>query len=182
MKLIAIYGPPGVGKLAVAKELSKVTGYRVFHNHLTVDMVGAVFEHGSPVYKRLVRKYRTELLAEAAKSGVAGVIFTFIYRNENEVNNVLVNTEAKLRRLGVTTHFVRLYCDRRTLYGRLVIGSRRKFDKIVSVKALEDEYLGYDMFAQLPFAKSLSIDNTTLSPRKVALTIAKNYHLISRGR
>jgi len=35
MKLVFIYGPPAVGKLTVANALAKVTGFKVFHNHLT---------------------------------------------------------------------------------------------------------------------------------------------------
>jgi tRNA uridine 5-carbamoylmethylation protein Kti12 len=36
VKLIFISGMPAVGKLTVAQELAKLTGYRPFHNHLTV--------------------------------------------------------------------------------------------------------------------------------------------------
>ncbi len=176
MKLIAIYGPPGVGKLTVAKELAKITGYKVLHNHLTVDLVGSVFEHGSSIYKKLIRRYRTDLLEEAAKAGIEGVIFTFIYRDDKETNDVLNGTEARLRKLGVKTFFVHLYCDKGTLYKRLVRKSRRKFDKIIDVRALEKTYEGYDLFAPLPFAKSIEIDNTDLSPDKVAAKIARICH------
>lgn len=44
MKLIFIYGQPAVGKLTVAKELEKITGYKILHNHLFVDLVRSVFE------------------------------------------------------------------------------------------------------------------------------------------
>lgn len=44
MKLIFIYGSPAVGKLTVAKELSKKIGYPIFHNHLTVDLAKVLFD------------------------------------------------------------------------------------------------------------------------------------------
>ena len=47
MKLVLIHGAPAVGKLSVARELAKLTGFRLFHNHLTVDLVSAVFPFGS---------------------------------------------------------------------------------------------------------------------------------------
>ena len=39
MKLVILYGPPGVGKLTVGRELAARTGFKLFHNHLTVDLV-----------------------------------------------------------------------------------------------------------------------------------------------
>ena len=47
MNLVFIYGPPGVGKLTVAKELAGLTGYKLFHNHLSIDWVLPVFDFGS---------------------------------------------------------------------------------------------------------------------------------------
>jgi replication-associated recombination protein RarA len=44
MKLLFLYGPPAVGKLTVAREVSALTGYRLFHNHLTVNLTLAVFD------------------------------------------------------------------------------------------------------------------------------------------
>ena len=44
MKLIVIYGPPAAGKLTVSKELSRITGYKVFHNHLAIDFIESVLD------------------------------------------------------------------------------------------------------------------------------------------
>jgi replication-associated recombination protein RarA len=34
MKLL-LYGPPAVGKLTIAKEIARLTGFKVAHAHLT---------------------------------------------------------------------------------------------------------------------------------------------------
>jgi replication-associated recombination protein RarA len=39
MKLILLYGPPAVGKLTIAKEIARLTGFKLFHAHLTSDLV-----------------------------------------------------------------------------------------------------------------------------------------------
>jgi len=39
MRLVYLYGPPGVGKLTVARELVALTGLKLLHNHLTVNLV-----------------------------------------------------------------------------------------------------------------------------------------------
>ncbi|HEY5442147.1 MAG TPA: hypothetical protein VIJ68_01265 [Candidatus Saccharimonadales bacterium] len=44
MKLIIIYGPPAAGKHTVGQKLSELTGYKFFYNHLTVDVVRALFD------------------------------------------------------------------------------------------------------------------------------------------
>ncbi len=38
MKLILIYGPEASGKLTVAGELAAITGNRVFHNHVSIEV------------------------------------------------------------------------------------------------------------------------------------------------
>ncbi|MDF2884003.1 MAG: hypothetical protein K0R54_4569 [Clostridiaceae bacterium] len=39
MKLIIIFGPHAVGKMTVGQELSKITNLKLFHNHMTIDIV-----------------------------------------------------------------------------------------------------------------------------------------------
>jgi len=55
MRLIFIYGPPATGKLTVAKELAKLTKYKIFHNHLTVDLIGSVLKFGTKTFLTLVQ-------------------------------------------------------------------------------------------------------------------------------
>jgi hypothetical protein len=47
MRLVVLYGPPGVGKLTVGTALSELTGFKLFLNHLTVNLVTSVFPPGS---------------------------------------------------------------------------------------------------------------------------------------
>lgn len=82
MKLIIIYGPPAVGKLTVDRELAKVTGYKLFHNHLTVDLAYSLFPSGTKAYSDFVEKIRLEAFEAAAKNKIKGIIFTSVYRLE----------------------------------------------------------------------------------------------------
>ena len=62
MKLVFLYGPPGVGKLTVGKELSAMTGYPLFHNHLVFDLVAALFEPFTPSFIRVCDDLRIKTL------------------------------------------------------------------------------------------------------------------------
>ena len=47
MKLVFIYGPPAAGKLTIARKVAEKAGLALYHNHMIVDAVGAVFPFGS---------------------------------------------------------------------------------------------------------------------------------------
>src|SRR3954470_21966554 len=79
MKLIFLHGLPGVGKLTVARELAQLTGFRIFHNHLAVDLVASVFEFGSPPFVELREKIWLEVFSRAAAARLNGLIFTFAF-------------------------------------------------------------------------------------------------------
>ena len=64
MKLVFIYGPPGVGKLTVAKELSNLTGFKLFHNHVSIDFASSVFDFGTAAFWHVVRQARHEVLSK----------------------------------------------------------------------------------------------------------------------
>src|SRR3546814_12818834 len=48
VRLVFIHGAAASGKLTVARELAALTGLPLFHNHLVVDALLAVFPFGSP--------------------------------------------------------------------------------------------------------------------------------------
>ena len=96
MKLIVIYGPPAVGKLTVAKELAKITGYRVLHNHLVIDMVESVFSRDSPMFWKLIDSYRIDLIGKAAANDEKGIILTSVNikgKDDNFIKDILKTME-----------------------------------------------------------------------------------------
>ena len=65
MHVVFLYGPPGVGTLTIGSELARLTGFKLFHNHLSINLVSAVFERDSEVYVQL-RRIRQDVLVDAA--------------------------------------------------------------------------------------------------------------------
>jgi len=67
LKLVFIVGPQAVGKMTVGQELSKVTDLKLFHNHMTFDLVSTFFDYGTVAGKRLVGLFRKEIFEEVSK-------------------------------------------------------------------------------------------------------------------
>ena len=160
----------------MAKELVKITGYRNFHNQLIVDLAKALFDWGSPAYKQCVRQLRLQLLGEAAKVNVPGLIFTYVFaRPENAVS---VRTYVRtVERHGGKVFFVRLHCSPRELLRRVARGDRRSHDKLTSVSMLRDYLRERNLWAAIPGVRSLEIDTTRRSAIFVAKEIVRHYRL-----
>ena len=77
MKLVLIFGPQAVGKMTVGQELAKITGLKLFHNHMTIDLVSNFFSYNSLEGRYLVNTYRMEMFETVARSNLEGLIFTF---------------------------------------------------------------------------------------------------------
>ena len=76
MELIVLHGPPAVSKLTVAREASALTGFPLFHNHLVVDTVTAVFPFGTLEFRELRDQLWLAVMGRAAAEGMPGLIFT----------------------------------------------------------------------------------------------------------
>ncbi len=171
MNLIYIYGPPGVGKFTVSKELSRLSGYRLFHNQLSIEFVRSVFEFGSPQFNRLVLEFRAKMIEEAAQSGTS-LIFTSAYAkgiNDKIVKGIIRRVEKH----GGKVFFVQLYCDKAVLLRRVANKSRKSLFKIRSPRQLKSLIDKYDHLSPMPFARSLRIDNTNVPPEMAARMIIK---------
>ena len=79
MTFILIFGPPAVGKMSVGQALEAKTGFPLFHNHATIEVVRPFFDFGTPAFNRLVTLYRMEMFKEVAQSDLEGMIFTFTW-------------------------------------------------------------------------------------------------------
>ena len=79
MKFVIIFGPQAVGKMTVGQALAEQTGLKLFHNHMTIDLVSPFFSYGTPEGRRLVQLFREELFHSVAKSELPGMIFTFVW-------------------------------------------------------------------------------------------------------
>ncbi|MBI4426685.1 MAG: AAA family ATPase [Candidatus Kerfeldbacteria bacterium] len=176
MKLVVLYGPPGVGKLTVAEALAKRTGYKLMHNHLTVDLLLSLFEFGSQPFKRLSRELRHRILEEAAKHGVAGVIFTFVYARPDD-HPMLHKLIARMRRFRVRIAWVQLSCEQTELERRVRLETRRRYEKVKSVRKLRQLQRRYNLAAPVPFKPNLVLDITTLKPTVAAQRIVKRFKL-----
>ncbi len=178
MRLVFIYGPPASGKLTVATELAKLTGFKLFHNHVSIQFVQSIFEFGTKTFWRLTSKYRLEMIEEAAKEGI-DTIFTFVY-SKGEDDEFVKRVLQKVRSNGGRLSFVRLYCDRKELARRVKSSQRRRMGKIGTEKMLSDLFRKYNLDLEIPFNRSLSIDTTDRTPRSVAKSIARQYRLSPR--
>ena len=132
MRLVFLHGLPGVGKLTVARELAKLTGFRIFHNHLAVDLVGAVFDFGSPPFVELREKIWLEVFSQAAGADLSGLIFTFAY-DRTVRGDFIENTRRIIESSGGEVLFVELRCSTEELERRVAHPSRQRFGKLSSV-------------------------------------------------
>src|SRR5437867_7762664 len=161
MRLVFIYGPPASGKLTVATELAKLTGFKLFHNHVSIQFVQSIFEFGTRTFWRLTGKYRLEMIEEAAKEGV-DTIFTFVY-SKGEDDHFVRQVLRRVRVHNGQVCLVRLYCDRKELVKRVKAGQRRRTGKVATEKMLNDMFRRHNLDSEIPFRKSLSVDTTKQS-------------------
>jgi broad-specificity NMP kinase len=165
MKLIFLYGPPASGKLTIARELEKRIGFKLFHNHLTVDLVSSVFEFGSDSFVELRERIWLDVFKQAAIDGIS-MIFTFA--PERTVRSSLI--EQVKQAVEDNVIFVELTCDEAELERRVENKSRADFGKLNSVefyrKLKADGVFDYSM--PDPHFK---VDTTSISPTETAKAI-----------
>ena len=76
MKFIIITGPQAVGKMTVGQELVKITDLKLFHNHMTIELLTKIFDYSRETFRKLNEEIRVRIFEEFAKSEQEGMIFT----------------------------------------------------------------------------------------------------------
>jgi DNA polymerase III delta prime subunit len=176
MKLLTLYGAPGVGKLTTAKALAEQTGFKLFHNHLTFDLVRSLFEFPSLPFGKLAERIRLSAFEAAADAGLRGVIFTLVYAAPDDdpfLHKLLDAVEGR----GGQVLFVRLQCDAATHEHRVNAPERERFGKIVGAKRLREAMARWNLSSTIPMRENLEIDNSSLSAEAVAQRIVDHFRL-----
>jgi len=171
MNFVFLHGPAASGKLTVGRELSRLTGYRLFHNHLVVDAVTAVFEFGSESFVRLREEMWLAVFRESALRGVS-LIFTFA--PERTVRESFVGEAvAAVEGAGGRVLFVELTCPESELERRIEDDSRAEFGKLRS-KGLFQELRAAGAFEYPKLPSDLTLDTGVLSPAEAAMRIREH--------
>lgn len=175
MELIFLHGPAAVGKLTVARELAEMTGLRLFHNHLTVDALLAIFDFGTEPFVRLREEIWLSIFREAAQHNIS---FIFTFAPERTVGPSFIDqTVEAIETSGGRVLFVELTCPVEELEQRLTGASREGFGKLSSVSLFRElNQSGAFDYPKLPNS-GLTIDTSKLSPRESAEKICAFFSL-----
>ena len=172
MKLIFLYGLPAVGKVTVARELARLTGWRLFHNHLTVNLALALYDFGTPGFIALRETIWFAAFRQALADRVPVVIFTF--NPENSVPQRFIDELfAEVRRDGGEVIPIELTADNAAIEQRLASASRHQDGKLVDLELfgrLRREGIFNSPVIPNP---RLRIDTTTHSPLEAATLIVR---------
>jgi hypothetical protein len=177
MKLIFMYGPPGVGKLTVAQELAHLTCYKLFHNHLAVDLVYAVFDFKTKPFVELRENIWMLVFQKAKEERVQGLIFTFA-PEESVPDHFIPDVTTLIEDDQDTILFVELTCDPEELKRRIVNPSRSRYSKGMKSDHIEKYYQRDYLIPASVHERTFTIDNTNLSPSETAIRIAQHYSLL----
>jgi hypothetical protein len=178
MKLILLYGPPAAGKLTIAQEIARLTEFKVFHNHLTVNLAAAIFPRGTPAYRQLLWDIRYAVFAAAARAHIAGLLFTMVYRRDQEPH--IARCVAIVEQCGGTVCFVQVYCQAETVRQRVVREERQQHGKITSVALLNEllrQWEPQSLYEAVTQWDSLRLNTDVLGPVEAAQQVMTHYRL-----
>ncbi len=166
------YGLPAPGKLTVGRELAALTGYKLFHNHLAVDLLLPVFEFGSVPFVELREEFWLSVFDRACRSKLPGLIFTFA--RERTVHPSFIGEALRtVENAAGKVDFVEL--TRPTLELRRRIGAppRREHGKLTSVSLFEQLHAGRVFDAPTMPKPTITIDTGLCTPAQAAAQIVQ---------
>lgn len=186
MKLVHIFGPQAVGKMTVGQELAKQTNLKLFHNHMTIDLVSQFFDYSTKEGKRLVQLFRQEIFEEVSKSNLYGIIFTYVWLFDMESDWEYVKQVSNLfESRGGTVYYVELEADVHERLERNKTPNRlehkaKKRDLVWSENDLRrtmEKHRLNSYEGEINFSNYIKINNTNISAEKVARMIKEKFSL-----
>ncbi|CAI9387561.1 hypothetical protein BACSP_02032 [Bacillus sp. T2.9-1] len=185
MKFVLIFGPQAVGKMTVGQELAKVTGLKLFHNHMTIELLEPLFSFSSEMW-RLSTLFRKEIFKAVAKSELEGLIFTYVWAFDQQEDWDFVDQTCEIfESEGATIYFVELEADMDERLERNKSPHRlehkpTKRNVDWSENELKESMEKYRLNSHKDEIKNenyIKINNTNLSAAEVAEIVSKRFEL-----
>ena len=176
-------GNAAVGKMTVGQELMKLTGLRLFHNHMTIEPVIEIFgQYNGKVINRL----RQVVFEEFAKSDCYGMIFTYMWAFDQQSDwDYIEHVKSIFSPYNTEFFYVELVAPREIRLERNITENRlqnkaSKRDIEVSNQRLVNDDTKYRLESfdgEIPFDNYIKIDNSQLPPDVVAKMIQEKFNL-----
>ncbi len=183
MNLVVLIGSGAVGKMTVGQELMKITDYRLFHNHMTIE---PVLEIMGRFDVELISKLREDIFDAFIKSDYSGMIFTYMWAFDMQSDwDYIKSVAERFEASGGEVYYVELVADREVRLERNKSENRlknkaSKRDIAISEARMIREETKYRLESrdgEIPFKNYIKIDNTHLAPDIVAKMIKERFNL-----
>jgi predicted kinase len=169
LQVIFIFGPTASGKLTIAREVATTTGFRLFPDHLAVNLVSGVFDADMRPFIRIREWAWMEVLREAVHAN-RSLVFTF--EPQATIRGSFISHACVIiERLGGEVVFVELDCPQAVIETRIENEDRRALGKLASLQAyrrLRDQ--GGFQFRTMP-TPAVKIDTSQCTPAEAATRI-----------
>lgn len=183
MKFVLIIGDASVGKMTVGQELTKITGLRLYHNHVAIEPVLEVFGEFN---RELIDKYRELTFDEFLKTKHEGLIFTFMWNFDSERDwNFARHVVDKFENAGCEIYVVELHASlekrlERNVTENRLLNKASKRDIESSNKRVIDTFNNCrcdSLQGELKFENYMWVDNENLEADVVAKMIKDKFNL-----
>lgn len=186
MKLVFIFGPQAVGKMTVGQKLAEQTGFKLFHNHMTLELLAPIFGFTEDTW-RLSDLFRYEIFKSvAANNELTGLIFTYVWAFNEESDWAFVDKICQIfKEENAEVYFVELEADLNERIARNKTPNRLKHKPSKrnveyseqELKTSLEKYRLNSYDGEITKEKYIKLNNTNKSSKEVAEIIINTFQL-----
>lgn len=183
MKLVFIIGNSAVGKMTVGQELEKITGLRLFHNHMIIEPILQIF-HDFRI--DLINEIRELIFRRFAETDNEGMIFTMMWAFDEPEDREYVEMVKKIfEDQGGIVYFVELVAPQSVRLLRNETENRLKnkaskrnleFSRQLLIKG-DIEHRFESLPGEIPYENYIRMNNEDLSAEDAAKLIKEYFAL-----
>lgn len=183
--LVIILGPHAVGKMTVGQALAERTELKLFHNHMSIELVLKLFSFGERDYQTLNETIRQTVFDLFAKGDHPGLIFTYMCAFDmqsefdylQKIIDLFAENGAKCCVVELCAEFEERLIRNRSENRLQQKESKRNLVRSEAEMRHSSEKYRLNSYEgeKLPFDNYLKIDNTKLPPEVTAQRIIEHF-------